>query len=423
MLYVIKSPQSSMSIACDVIACGRYTRLRFWYSLYPCVLHAYFSFRDVPLALLCGMWVTWSLRAFHLLTDLTDVKCVLSQKAFDVFCEKFHIPEEVHPVLPNRGNTIHERLVGKIGLYTRFFDFANFRLPLSTFLADILRYFRINISQLSVIGAAKNVTRVPAPVVASIIMGPFVPSSSPRGRNEISVSGDKLCVTLYLATLCQGWTIRIAKALSFPDASPFFAAFGWSFPLLCFSSLITYNNFPALINSSIFDIGGSALNLPLSKAKISFGDFVRSANLKCFLSCLVGSRYFPLKNVVVSLIISSTDFGMLSCRRFISLGVLLRYLHFPRTLPFSVKTFLHGNAFWEWVPPFLNGDSDPHKSYQREEAGVGSGLILDGFNENVLDLFLLPCPLIMFGMFFDLDVCLYPLLGSSERFFLNILRR
>ncbi|GJQ96257.1 hypothetical protein Tco_0007396 [Tanacetum coccineum] len=34
---------------------------------------------------------------------------------------------------------MHERPVGKIGLYTRFFDFANFRLPLSTFLVDILR--------------------------------------------------------------------------------------------------------------------------------------------------------------------------------------------------------------------------------------------------------------------------------------------
>nr|GEW57004.1 hypothetical protein [Tanacetum cinerariifolium] len=69
---------------------------------------------------------------------------------------RFHIPEEVHPVLPNWDNIIHERPVGKIGLYTRFFDFANFRLPFSTFLVDILRYFCINISQLSVIGAAKN---------------------------------------------------------------------------------------------------------------------------------------------------------------------------------------------------------------------------------------------------------------------------
>nr|GEX16079.1 transposase (putative), gypsy type [Tanacetum cinerariifolium]GEX37462.1 transposase (putative), gypsy type [Tanacetum cinerariifolium] len=67
----------------------------------------------------------------------------------------FHIPEEVHLVLPNQDDTMHKRPARKIGLYTRFFDFTNFRLPLSSFLVDILRHFRINISQLSVIGAAK----------------------------------------------------------------------------------------------------------------------------------------------------------------------------------------------------------------------------------------------------------------------------
>ncbi|GJW13513.1 hypothetical protein Tco_0017646 [Tanacetum coccineum] len=43
----------------------------------------------------------------------------------------------------------------KIGVYTRFFQYANFRLPLSTFLVNVLRYYHINISQLSVIAAAK----------------------------------------------------------------------------------------------------------------------------------------------------------------------------------------------------------------------------------------------------------------------------
>nr|GEX88787.1 hypothetical protein [Tanacetum cinerariifolium] len=89
------------------------------------------------------------------MSTITEVKCVLSQKAFDVFCEKFHIPKEIHLVLPNPGDTMHERPSGKIGLYTRFIDFANFRLSLSTFLVNILRHFCINISQLSVIGAAK----------------------------------------------------------------------------------------------------------------------------------------------------------------------------------------------------------------------------------------------------------------------------
>nr|GEZ83824.1 transposase (putative), gypsy type [Tanacetum cinerariifolium] len=44
---------------------------------------------------------------------------------------------------------------GKIGVYTRFFEYANFRLLLSTFLVNMLKHYRIHISQLSIIGAAK----------------------------------------------------------------------------------------------------------------------------------------------------------------------------------------------------------------------------------------------------------------------------
>ncbi|GJR23758.1 hypothetical protein Tco_0972285 [Tanacetum coccineum] len=46
--------------------------------------------------------------------SITDVRCVLTQKTLDAFYDKFHIPEEVHPVLPNRNDTMHERPAGKI---------------------------------------------------------------------------------------------------------------------------------------------------------------------------------------------------------------------------------------------------------------------------------------------------------------------
>ncbi|GJR19156.1 hypothetical protein Tco_0967683 [Tanacetum coccineum] len=86
---------------------------------------------------------------------ITDIKSVLSQKSLDMFCQNFHIPNEVHPQLPSPNQTIHEMPTGKIGVYTRFFEYANFRLPLSTFLVNVLKHYRIHISQLSVIGAAK----------------------------------------------------------------------------------------------------------------------------------------------------------------------------------------------------------------------------------------------------------------------------
>nr|GEU55434.1 methyl-CpG-binding domain-containing protein 9-like [Tanacetum cinerariifolium] len=87
--------------------------------------------------------------------SITDIKYVLNRKAFDIFCRKFRIPEDVHPQLPSPNHIIHEMPVGKIGFYTRCFEYANFRLPLSTFLVDILRYYHINISQLSVIATNK----------------------------------------------------------------------------------------------------------------------------------------------------------------------------------------------------------------------------------------------------------------------------
>ncbi|GKD01553.1 hypothetical protein Tco_1171827 [Tanacetum coccineum] len=89
------------------------------------------------------------------------------------------------------------------------------------------------------------------PISASMIIGPSVPSSSPRSGKKISGLGEKLCVILCLATLSQGWTIRIANALSFPELSSFFAALGCSFSLLCLSSLIKCDSFPALSISLI----------------------------------------------------------------------------------------------------------------------------------------------------------------------------
>nr|GFB01953.1 hypothetical protein [Tanacetum cinerariifolium] len=64
---------------------------------------------------------------------------------------------DIKSVLTQRALTkmIHEMPSGKIGVYTKFFEYANFRLSLSTFFVNVLRYYHIHISQLSVIGAVK----------------------------------------------------------------------------------------------------------------------------------------------------------------------------------------------------------------------------------------------------------------------------
>ncbi|GKA82386.1 hypothetical protein Tco_0789134 [Tanacetum coccineum] len=50
---------------------------------------------------------------------------------------------------------MHERPSGKVGMYTRFFDYANYRIPFSNFFVSVLVHFRILFSQLYVFGSAK----------------------------------------------------------------------------------------------------------------------------------------------------------------------------------------------------------------------------------------------------------------------------
>ncbi|GKB59658.1 hypothetical protein Tco_0915844 [Tanacetum coccineum] len=86
---------------------------------------------------------------------ITSIKCVLTQEHLDAICAKYFVPEEVHPQLPSSDATMHERPTGKVGMYTRFFDYANYRIPFSTFFVSVLTHFRIPFSQLSVFGFAK----------------------------------------------------------------------------------------------------------------------------------------------------------------------------------------------------------------------------------------------------------------------------
>ncbi|GJZ81391.1 hypothetical protein Tco_0646385 [Tanacetum coccineum] len=87
--------------------------------------------------------------------SITSIKCVLTQEHLDAICAKYFVPEEVHPQLPSSDATMHERPGGKVGMYTRFFDYANYRIPFSTFFVSVLTHFRIPFTQLFVFESAK----------------------------------------------------------------------------------------------------------------------------------------------------------------------------------------------------------------------------------------------------------------------------
>nr|GEV95149.1 hypothetical protein [Tanacetum cinerariifolium] len=56
------------------------------------------------------------------------------------FTSEYGIPETLHPELPGPEDRILDFPEGKVGVYTRFFEFANFRFPISQFLFDVLEW-------------------------------------------------------------------------------------------------------------------------------------------------------------------------------------------------------------------------------------------------------------------------------------------
>ncbi|GJS46463.1 hypothetical protein Tco_0596584 [Tanacetum coccineum] len=91
-----------------------------------------------------------------LLCTIYTVTSVLTQRELDAHCATFNIPMDLRSELHGRDAVIKDSPAGKIGMYTRFIEFANFRVPLSKFLLCVLEYYQIHLSQLSVIGVLKD---------------------------------------------------------------------------------------------------------------------------------------------------------------------------------------------------------------------------------------------------------------------------
>ncbi|GJU48589.1 hypothetical protein Tco_1218144 [Tanacetum coccineum] len=87
--------------------------------------------------------------------QLEDAVSTISGEYLLEFTLECGIPEGLHPELPGPEDTIVDFPEGKVGVYTKFFEFANYRILISQLLFDILGYYQIHLSQLSVIGAAK----------------------------------------------------------------------------------------------------------------------------------------------------------------------------------------------------------------------------------------------------------------------------
>ncbi|GJT59409.1 hypothetical protein Tco_1002942 [Tanacetum coccineum] len=105
-------------------------------------------------------WAESPLVSIKAIKDTVQLKTAISTITQEYeylleFTSEYGISKDLHPELPDRGDRIVDFLEGKVGMYTKFFEFADFRIPISQFLFDILGHYQIHLSQLSVIGMAK----------------------------------------------------------------------------------------------------------------------------------------------------------------------------------------------------------------------------------------------------------------------------
>ncbi|GJV54917.1 hypothetical protein Tco_1455922 [Tanacetum coccineum] len=86
---------------------------------------------------------------------LEVVTSILTQRELDRLSPTYNILANMHPEFLGHDDTIQNSPTGKIGIYTCFIEFSNFRIPLSKFFLCVLQYYHINFSQLSVLVTAK----------------------------------------------------------------------------------------------------------------------------------------------------------------------------------------------------------------------------------------------------------------------------
>ncbi|KAM0034184.1 hypothetical protein Hdeb2414_s0016g00494581 [Helianthus debilis subsp. tardiflorus] len=87
--------------------------------------------------------------------NLSESVSVLTQRQLDKFVQEYRIPLDLHPVLPSKNETIYPFRQGKFPLYTRVYNFANYRVPFSRFFIRVLQFFRVHICQVNPFGLSR----------------------------------------------------------------------------------------------------------------------------------------------------------------------------------------------------------------------------------------------------------------------------
>ncbi|GJR25556.1 hypothetical protein Tco_1101788 [Tanacetum coccineum] len=79
---------------------------------------------------------------------MKDRVCSLSKNDLKDLVNTYRIPLDLHPRLPDPGFTMDHLPAGAIGIYFEFLPFSSVRVPFSTFLLSVLKYFKNDVERL-----------------------------------------------------------------------------------------------------------------------------------------------------------------------------------------------------------------------------------------------------------------------------------
>ncbi|KAM0064445.1 hypothetical protein Hdeb2414_s0003g00103051 [Helianthus debilis subsp. tardiflorus] len=75
-----------------------------------------------------------------------------SKSSFDVLMRDIQMPPEYGAIYPQEGDTAGDAPPGHVTMFADFFIVCNLRLPLTAFVAEVLEWYELHISQLSSFG-------------------------------------------------------------------------------------------------------------------------------------------------------------------------------------------------------------------------------------------------------------------------------
>ncbi|KAJ0715284.1 hypothetical protein HanPI659440_Chr13g0499351 [Helianthus annuus] len=88
-------------------------------------------------------------------SNLSGCFNILNRNGLEWYVNQYAIPASLNPILPAKDTTIYPFAPRKIGVYTRMFDYCNYRLSLTKFLVKVLMFHEVHLSQMNPFGLAK----------------------------------------------------------------------------------------------------------------------------------------------------------------------------------------------------------------------------------------------------------------------------